>query len=227
MGFAATLIVTAGLSLALRDIVKKYAPAFYCVAFSLTILFLAGANGVVPGSRWEMLVLPVQRCTVALSLFTVVMFIGVLPQGGALDVRLRPIRSELSITACILCLGHVCRYLVPYAGRAIAGSLAASTAVSFAIAVILFVLLCVLGVTSFGFVKRHVRSQTWKNVQRLSYVFFALVWMHILFMFVPAALNGGGEAFLNVVVYSVVFAVYLVLRIVRLFKERRMLGASQ
>ncbi|MFQ8866773.1 MAG: hypothetical protein ACLR67_00475 [Eggerthella lenta] len=55
----------------------------------------------------------------------------------------------------------------------------------------LLVLLLVLGVTSFGFVKKHMRTESWKRLQRWAYVFFGLVYVHLMLMLAPAASRGG------------------------------------
>ena len=213
-------VATAACTLVLREPLKRWPIAFYALACAVVIVFLAGANGLLEGGWWKPTVILVQRCMVALSLLAVVMLIGALPKGSKLDTWLRPVRAELSIVACILCLGHMCMYLVPYASRAVVGTMGAPMLVSFAVAVVLFVLVIVLGATSFGFVKQRMGGRAWKNVQRLAYPFFGLAWIHLMFMLVPAASKGGEQAVLSVVIYTVLFAAYLVLRVFRWHKER-------
>lgn len=220
MEFLIVFVVTVAAAFALREPLKRWPVAFYVVAAAVVVVYLAGANGVIGGTWWKPAVTLVQRCMVALSLFAVVMFIGVLPKGSKIDMWLRPVRAELSIVACILCLGHMCAYLAPYASRALAGSLHGAMLASFIVALVLFVLLIVLGVTSFNFVKQHMGGRTWKNVQRLAYPFFGLAWAHLIFMLAPAASRGGEQAVLSVVVYTVIFAAYLVLRLFRAWKDR-------
>lgn len=140
-------------------------------------LLLVGFCDYLSSIWWRPLIVLVQRCTVALSLFTVVMLIGVLPKGSKLDMCLSQIRAELSIVACILCMGHMCMYITPYSSRVFAGSLADSMPASFIVALVLFILLVVLGVASFNFVKQRMGGATWKKVQLLAYPFFGLAWV--------------------------------------------------
>lgn len=221
MEFLIVFIATAAVVLALRGAIKKAPVLFYAAAAVAVILLFAGINSVLPGTWWKPLILLVQRCMVALSLFTIVMFIGVLPKGSKLDMWLRPIRAELSIIACILCLGHMCMYLVPYATRALSGIMGASMLASFVVAIVLFALLLVLGITSFSFVKLHMHARTWKNVQKLAYPFFILAYVHLMFMLAPAASKGGEQAIFSVALYSVAFVLYIVLRLVRASKEKQ------
>ena len=89
----------------------------------------------------------------------------------------------------------------------------------------LLALLLVLGVTSFNAVKKRMRTETWKRVQKLAYPFFLLVYVHLLLMLAPSALHGGIAATTSVAVYSVVFAAYVVVRLVRAAKDRRSAAA--
>ena len=98
--------------------------------------------------------------------------------------------------------------------------------VAFGLAIVLFVLLLVLGVTSFNMVKKRMKTESWKRLQRLSYVFFALVYAHLLLMLLPSALHGAAAPQANVAVYSVVFVGYFVLRLVRFALDRRAEGAE-
>ena len=221
MEFLIVFAVTAAATLLLREPLRRWPVVFYALACATVVVFLAGANGLLPGNWWKSTSMLVQRCMVALSLFAVVMLIGVLPKGSKLDAWLRPVRAELSIVACILCLGHMCVYLAPYALRAVAGSLGTTTLASFVVAVVLFALVIALGVTSFGFVKHRMGGRTWRNVQRLAYPFFGLTWAHLMFMLAPAASKGGEQAVLSVVIYSVVFGAYLLLRLYRAYKDGR------
>ena len=214
------LASTTAAALVLREPLRRWPVAFYALACAVVVVFLAGADGLLSGGWWKPTVILVQRCMVALSLFTVVMLIGALPKGGKLDQWFRPVRAELSIVACILCLGHMCMYLAPYASRAAAGTMGMPMLASFVVAVVLFVLVIVLGVTSFNLVKQRMGGRAWKSVQRLAYPFFGLAWVHLMFMLAPAASKGGEQAVLSVAIYTALFAAYLVLRVLRWRKER-------
>ena len=220
MEFLIVFVVTVACVLVLREPLRRWPVAFYALACAAVVVFLAGANGLLVGGWWKPAIALVQRCMVALALFAVVILIGALPKGSKLDQWLRPVRAELSIVACILCLGHMCIYLAPYASRALAGTLGATTLASFVVAVVLFALVIVLGVTSFDFVKHRMGGRTWKNVQRLAYPFFGLAWIHLMFMLAPAAAKGGEQALLSVAIYTALFAAYAILRVFRWRRDR-------
>ena len=226
MAFFIVLAVTAALSVALADAIRKVPWLFYALAVVAVAVLFAGVYDVIDGGWWKPLILLVRRCMVALALFTVVMFIGVLPKDSKLGLRMRSVRAELSIIAWILCMGHMCMYLAPYGARALSGSLQANIMTSFAVALVLFVLLLILGVTSFGFVKKHMHARTWKRVQQLAYPFFLLTYVHLMFMLAPSALAGGTSSMVGIAVYSVVFVAYLVGRLWRYAADRKAEAAS-
>lgn len=216
MAFLLVLACTAAACFLLRTQIKKFPAVFYLLAVALDALFVAGCLGLLPWFVWDGLSLLVRRCALAFSLFTVVMFMGVLPVGSKARSWLMPVRGELSIVACILALGHAAFYLVSYAPRLLAGGAAgANMRASFVAAVLLLVLLLVLGVTSFNVVKNRMRSTTWKRVQRFAYLFFALAYVHLALSLAPSALQGGASAQASMVAYTAVFALYAVLRATR------------
>lgn len=151
------------------------------------------------------------KCMLSLALFVVVMYIGVLSSSSRLRQWLNPVRGELSIIACILACGHMAVYLssyVPRVGQALSGNVLGSLMVALG----LLALLLVLGATSFNAVKCRMAADAWKRLQRWSYLFFALVYVHLLLMLAPSAMRGSEAAIASIAVYSVVFLSYAVLR---------------
>ena len=205
-----------------RKFLKKMPWIFYGIALVLDLIFITGAFSALPKPVWSVLYLMVQKCMLPLALFVVVMFIGVFPMSSKIRQILQPIRSELSVLACLLCLGHIVVYLMSYVSRVISGALASvNILISLIVAFVLLVLLVILGVTSFKCVKRTMKTSDWKKIQKLAYPFFGLVYVHLLVMLLPSALHGGSVAMASVVVYTVIFALYVVLRIWRALLDKK------
>lgn len=196
MNFLFLLIIAAVAAYLLRSPLKAHPSLFYSIAAMLVLLYFFGATFGVPRWLWMPLVDLIQKCELAVALFAVVMLIGCLGKEQTLYRRMKPIRAELSIIACILCLGHMGRgTLAPTCPDC--SAMRASTAmlpVAFGVAVALFVLLALLGVTSLGIVKRAMSSRRWTRIQRFAYLFFALIFCHLALMLLPAALHGGVAA---------------------------------
>ena len=218
MSFLICFALAAVLSVLLRKPIKSVPWAFYLVCVALDVLLLAMRSFTLPQAIMPALSMLMQRGNLAMALFAVVMYIGVLPKDSKFGIRMRTIRAELSIIAWILCMGHMCLYLTHYLTHAPSGAMRVNLLASFMVAIVLFVLLLILGVTSFTFVKRRMHARTWKRVQLLAYPFFLLAYVHLMLMLAPSALSEGttGEsAVIGIVVYSVVFVAYVALRLRR------------
>ena len=216
MNFLLTFPTTCAAVYLLRKPIKRWPVVFYLCAIALDTLYLASGFIVLPRWLWGILVELVQRCELALALFAIVMLIGCLDSTSRLHRRLSPIRGELSIIAWILAMSHVTVYAVSYLPRLLStNNLDENIVVSMAVALILLALLTVLGITSLNVVKRIMTATTWNRAQRLSYVFFGLVFCHLAFILAPAALHGGIAAQRSLLVYTALFGAYTILRIAK------------
>lgn len=222
MRFALVLLGTAVFCFACKDAIRKAPWAFYLLALVLSGMY--AVTGYVNYPYWlqRALFLLMQKGTLATAFFVVVMYIGVFDGIEFVRQRLKPTRAALSIMGCILILGHVVKYLVAFLPRM--GVLTGPLAASIWLAIGLFILMLVLGVTSFQAVKRAMNAQSWIKLQKWAYLFYAALYAHIILALLPAALKGSATAIESVIVYSVVFGLYAILRIGKALRERK--GAS-
>ncbi len=216
MNFFIVLVISLVLVLICKPLIKKHAFLFYGFALFLDILFIAHQWVPIPGILGNFVFICIQKCTLALALLVIVMYIGIFPKGTKPNTHLMPIRKELSIAACFLSLGHMAMYLSSYAPRILANfaGFPINVVASLALSLILLTLLVILGVTSFDAVKKRMSSKKWKNIQRFAYLFFGLVYFHLLLFLLPSALQGGKTAQVSVLAYSCVFGLYLVGRLI-------------
>ena len=221
MTFLILLICSIAVVFALRTPIHKAPALFYALAIAADLLFIFGDALGLPRPISHALFLAIHKCTLALALFVIVMFIGVFSRESKVRRWLQPIRAELSIIAWILSLGHMVMYLLSYATRILAGFVDGAVLVALIVALVLFVLLLVLGVTSFRAVKRRMSSVAWKKVQTFAYVFFGLVYVHLMLMLLPPALRGGEAAQTAVAIYSIVFIGYAIARAARAIMDSR------
>lgn len=219
MTFAIVLVVTVLACFALRDLIHKAPVVFYALAVVVDVLYLLVSALDVPFWLWKISFELIQECLLPLSLFVVVMYIGCFARDSKISRWLRPIRAELSIMACILAAGHMAAYMGLYVAQIMGGNARANVMAAFAVALALLVLLLVLGVTSFNAVKRRMKKESWAKLQKWAYVFFGLVYVHLMFMLTPSALQGGGAAQVSVAVYTVVFGAYAVARLLRAARD--------
>lgn len=222
MSFLLVLVGSIVFALVCKKPLKAVPWAFYAAAIVLDVLFIVDATTRMPGLVHDGLYLLIHKCTLATALFVVVMYIGVFRKDGWVSQQLRPVRAELSILAWLLALGHVALYLGSYVTRLASGIARPAVALSLGVALLLLVLLLVLGVTSFNEVKKRMSKTQWRRVQKWAYPFFGLVYVHLMLMLAPAALQGGAAAQASVAAYTVVFGGYAVGRTVRAVADRRL-----
>ena len=141
MDFAVILIATIVGCFALRNPLKALPVAFYAAAIAIDVVYVYGVFFGLPRAIWSPLFVLIQKCELSLALFVVVMFIGCLNRGGRAYHWLKPVRSELSIVAWFLSLGHMAVYLESYLPRLLGGGeIGGNVMGAFVLAVVLLVL---------------------------------------------------------------------------------------
>ena len=215
------LALAAAFAYFLRRPLREHAWAFYGMACVIDVLMVADAIARVSPVIARVLFPYLEQSLFAFGLLTIVMLVGVLPEGN-LKRSLRPIRGELSIVAALLIAGHVIHYANPMLTRMFFGGLGASggTFWGTVLSMALIVLLVVLTVTSFKAIRSAMKPATWKRVQMLAYPFYLLVFCHVFAMLFPSAMSGGEKATVNVALYAIVLVVYAVARFARAKKDR-------
>lgn len=155
--------------------------------------------------------------SIGTAMFVAVMYTGALPKGNKLIAPLMKIRGELSITAAILVLCHNFTYGMTYFRMLFTKTslLSATQLTAAIISLVLIIIMIVLTVTSFQAVRKKMKAKKWKQLQRTAYVFYGLMYVHIMLINIPYARLGIGTYIANVVIYSIVFLGYAAMRIAK------------
>lgn len=134
-----------------------------------------------------------------------------------------PVRGQMSIIACILTLGHNIAFGKTYFARLFTQTEALRTQVLLAAlcSLAMIAIMLPLFVTSFLCVRRRMQPKRWKRLQRLAYVFYALMYTHVLLLNMTGVREGKPSAILNVALYSLLFMAYASLRIGKALQKRR------
>lgn len=157
------------------------------------------------------------------ALFIVVAFMGVLPPKHKVTRRLKSVRAELSVIGCIIGLGQMF-YYAPSFTQFFAGTQTVSQEIATISTIVLLILIFPLMLTSFYCVRTNMDPKTWKKIQRWSYLFYFMLWLHVFGLY--GTFDGGlGEVFSGrhaeaMIIYTVVFAIYFVLRFCRYLWDR-------
>jgi DMSO/TMAO reductase YedYZ heme-binding membrane subunit len=204
----------------LKKPIQKLPWLFYLICVAIDVFYIAMLYTRAIPPQYDPIIYLVQKAGIAVSLFFIVMFVGVFAHDSKVRNYLEPIRGYLSIMACILILGHIYTNAVTYLPRVFSSlGIVDNVAGGLIVALFLFILVLILGVTSFQLVRKHMSGKAWKALQRFAYLFYALICLHVGFMLLPGALKG--QDVLTAVVFAAVFVVYLVARLARFALDRR------
>ena len=215
MLFIISLIIVALFIYFLKDSLKKYANIFYIgVAVISIAVFLLEFLSMPLFVKNNILGI-FAKGSLGTAMFVVVMYTGALPKGNKLIAPLMKIRGELSITAAILVLCHNFTYGMTYFRMLFTKTslLSATQLAAAVISLVLIAIMLVLTVTSFPSVRKKMQAKKWKQLQRTAYVFYGLMYVHIMLINIPYARLGLGMYVANVVIYSIVFLGYAAMRI--------------
>jgi len=192
---------------------KRRSTVWYIVAVLLAAAAVAVPADALPLWVQQYVLGLFRRGYLATALFVAVMWIGTLKNGGKLMKALYPVRSELSVFAGILMLGHMIACFLPLFSITL-GSLAAPRKILNAALSCLTVLIFLpLWITSFPCVRKRMKAAAWKKLQRLAYVFYTLSYVHMMLVVTPYVLIGSVSALAAALTYSAVWLLYAGLRL--------------
>lgn len=201
----------------LKDSLKKHEGIYYIGAAVISIaVFLIGFLPMPLFLKNNILGI-FAKGSLGTAMFVAVMYAGALPKGSKLIAPLMKIRGELSITAAILVLCHNFTYGITYFKMLFIKpeALSATQFTAAIISLVLIIIMIVLTVTSFQAVRKKMKAKKWKQLQRTAYVFYGLMYVHIMLINIPYARLGLGMYIANVVIYSIVFLGYAAMRIAK------------
>ena len=215
MLFVFSLIIAAFFSLTAKSTIKRHPHPWYIGALVLTLFVsLFPFSRDLPAPVTFVLDL-FRRGALACALWCIVMWTGAFPNGSWLIKRLMPVRGELSILAAMLTLGHNIGYGRTYFVRFFtnASALPANQFAACIITLILLIIMIPLTILSFPTIRKRMKAKKWKQIQRFAYLFYALLYLHILLLFLPLAQNGRTSYYFSVIVYTAIFLGYAICRI--------------
>ncbi len=212
------------------SLLRKHAIPFYlaAAAVSTAVVFCTWNRVTFPG-WFETWIWPLfARGAFAGALFIVVMWTGALPGSSTLFKRFMPVRAQLSILACILTFGHNIAYGKTYFTALFfsPSRMSLPTLIAAVCSLLMIVIMLPLFVTSFMPVRRKMEPKSWKRLQRFAYLFYALLYCHVMLLAIPNAIKGRSGYSLTVFVYSFVFLSYAFCRIIKAIAVREKATAS-
>lgn len=226
MLFILALCLAAAFSIGGHNFIKKYSVLCYILAAFISVFIFAGAvlgwAALLPPwvNRWVVSLF--SRGALATALFVAVMYAGALPVGSRLIKILMPIRAELSIIASILTLTHNATYGLTYFKMMFTEPKLMSSS-QFSAGIMTIILLCImlpLTATSFKAVRKKMKPKNWKKLHRSAYLFYGLIYLHVMLLSIPSAMKGHSYYVISVLVYSIVFLSYGAMRVRKAWRKR-------
>lgn len=230
MTILTSLIAATAFSWFAAKAIKQRAVWFYggALVMAAAVVYCGWTGVKFPSWVQTWLWQPFSKGAFATSLFIVVMYMAALPNGSAAIKRLMPIRAELSIIASILTLAHNASFGKYYFVKLFTEPSALNTPRLLAAicSVIMICILLPLFVTSFKTVRRRMSAKRWKRLQRWAYLFYALIYIHVMLLNVSAHQSGRSGYVLNIILYSLIFFGYAALRIRKALARKNFAGAK-
>lgn len=196
-------------------VLKKHPILFYSGAGIIIIVLALIPFEGVPDFVNNYILALFRRGSLATAIFIIVMYTGALKNGSALMKKLIVIRGELSIMASIMILCHNIFFGKIYFVRLFTSALTMPvTQFLAAIASLLMLVIMIpLTIMSFPKVRKKMKPKLWKRLQRFAYVFYALIYIHIFLLTYSSAQARRGDYALSLILYTIIFGVYLVMRV--------------
>ena len=226
MTFAVCLAVTVFICLTCDKAIKKYPQFFYIGAALLSVAAycineFVEVRTLAPFVR-DYIIPILTNALFATAFWTVVMFAGALKNGSTLIKKLMPIRGELSIIAALLTVGHIIIYGISYLKRLFSGRNLTFDFIFFVIvAFILVLIMTPLTVISIKKIRKKFKGKTWKNIQRFAYVFYAMIYLHVILVLWSKVQRGDMMKYADLAIYTVIFAAYLAMRVRKYYLLRK------
>lgn len=217
-----SLVLTLILALCCHGTIRKRPGVFYALAVAVVVAevvyYVCGVYEVAPEWLTDYVVNLFKRGALSTAMFVVVMYAGALDAKRPMVRRLMGIRGPLSIIACLLTLGHNIIYGRKHFVALFTnpGEMKPQTLAAALISVVMIAIMIPLMLTSFQAVRGKMKARDWKRLQRLAYAFFALIYVHVMVLFLPKL----PKKWVDVLVYTVIFGVYLILRVTKAAKAK-------
>ena len=201
--------------------IKKHATLFYIATIIISVLSVLAPKKGLPFVIDYLVKNILARGTLAGALFILVMVASVCPAAKLRELLLRT-RGEMAIIAALLTLIHNISYGKHYFVALFTkiSDLDAPRIFAAVLSLVMIVLLIPLTVTSFMVIRKKMNPKKWKSLQRLSYIFYGLLFIHISMIFSISIAKGHLSTLFDLSVYVIIYIAYLICRAKKYEKQR-------
>ena len=203
MRLISCLIISLVFFYLLEKPIKKHATLFYIATVIISVLSVLAPKKGLPFVIDYLVKNILARGTLAGALFILVMVASVCPAAKLRGLLLRT-RGEMAIIAALLTLIHNISYGKHYFVALFTkiSDLDAPRIFAAVLSLVMIVLLIPLTVTSFMVIRKKMNPKKWKSLQRLSYIFYGLLFIHISMIFSISIAKGHLSTLFDLTVYA-------------------------
>lgn len=223
MYFIYSLILVTLLSLLFTKAIRNHSKFFYSIASIIAILtIIYEILRLTSNLKLYGFVASLEKASmkgnIAIAFFILVMFAGALNSRWSITKKLLSIRAELAILGSILILPHCVMYFVRFIIKLFNNQpIKPLYLIYLIIGLIAFIIMIPLFITSLKKIRSKMKYKDWKKLQRFAYPFYVLAYVHILI----SLLNSKEIDLLKLTAYTVVFGIYLILKLIKTFSKRK------
>ena len=201
--------------------IKKHATLFYIATVIISVLSVLAPKKGLPFVIDYLVKNILARGTLAGALFILVMVASVCHAAKLRGLLLRT-RGEMAIIAALLTLIHNISYGKHYFVALFTkiSDLDAPRIFAAVLSLVMIVLLIPLTLTSFMVIRKKMNPKKWKSLQRLSYLFYGLLFIHISMIFSISIAKGHLSTLFDLTVYAIIYIAYLICRAKKYEKQR-------
>ncbi len=190
----------------------------------ITIIFILTSFDHDTTPRWIMKYLlgPFALAGFPTALFIIIMYTGCFKGKNSFIRHLYVVRGELSIIACIFTFMHNIVFGMFFFVPAfdLHSDISIYARIATFITIIMIAILIPLMITSFRSVRKNMSAIKWKKLQKFAYVFYVLLYIHIMLIFISEYMRRG-SGIIEMIIYSVIFITYYILRIYKKYSEKK------
>jgi uncharacterized protein with FMN-binding domain len=139
------------------------------------------------------------------------------------------LRAPLAIMASFMILIHNGTYFIQYYNNISQRNMSMTLPerIASCCTVLMLLLLIPLTITSFTVVRKKMKGKNWKRLQRFSYLFYGLIYLHVACLFGLQIARGNRAYQLELAIYTAIFGFYLISRVALYLKNTKKITAEK
>lgn len=225
MQFLISLLISIFICVLFEKSIKRKPVIFYCGTFIISLAcMICGLlfRNSLPSFVNEYVIGLFTKGCFGTALWYIVMMTGAIRAKTSAVKIFMPMRRQLSIMAFYATISHNIVYGKYYFVKLFSSpeTLSFWYILAAIISLVLILIMVPLTLISFVSVRKKMNAKKWKSIQRFAYVFYGLIYVHLMLIQIPLLKTGSVKVLINICIYTGCFLIYFLLRLQKFFKEK-------